>query len=1463
MANANGNRMVLTHLTTDDGLSQNTVVSVLKDRKGLMWFGTWDGLNMYDGYRFTAYKSNVDPLDGNSPLHTRVDWIMEDKYGLFWIKTYDDILYRFNPSREHFLRVSRAIGKTGENKYEKVDKVWVLNNGDVWCSLKNGGCYRVSTSEKDRSLTISYPMASGPLRSLGNLNNVTADSEGTVWLLAKNGLARQLRNESRPTVLFTGQDKSSAFSFRDLNAFLENGQNIYFGSFAGYLWNYNKRTNIFRQIPTGFRSAVTCIKKLADGRLVVASGNDGFLIYNPLTGIMKSFDKGKFPEMRSNRILDVFPGRYGEIWLSTDKPGVVLFKSSQASFSYLWLNAPNEKRSGSQQTTFFVFEDSYGITWIHTREGTLFTYDRKGNKLEWFYNKPGSDDCVFRTNIQVAWADKCGTLWICCGNQGIYKCVRRNNDFRYVSMESYIQNGTPDIRSMFRDPAGNYWISSKSGELRIMDSNFKSKGVLCSDGSVKQKSDVKLSVYKILMDRKGRIWLATKGQGLIMLTPADRSYGAFKARSFLRKEGDRYSLSSNRLYDLYEDSKGHLWIASYGGGIMLLEENGGKFRFLHYGNSMTNYPKESCSMARCIKGDYKGNIWVGTTDGFIVFSDNFRSVSDIRFYHYSRNLQPGNNIVSSDIYSILCDSKGRVWLGSFGGGMFLCKDYRAGYNPVLRNYCKENGFFTDIVLSIAEDDGHNLWVTSENTLAHFNPDNGNCDFYNVSNGLESGDFLEASVYKTSDSNLMFGNASGFYLFNPSRIKRNLYFPKIVFTGLQLFGREVRIGVKDSPLRIRLDDCRKLKLNHKQKTFSVEFAALDYQTPGNIQYEYKLEGFEDVWNNASRQRVATYTGLPKGKYTLLVRCTNSDGIWSNNIRKLDIQILPSFWETIWAYIIYVILAIICAGVIVYLLMFYLKLKNDVILEQKISDLKLGFFTDISHELRTPLTLISAPVENIVENEEISDSVREQLQVVQRNTEKMSRLINQILDFRKIQDRKKRLNIQETVFAECVRNSCRNFEEIAREQNIKFEIKDESDGIIVWIDRDAVDTIIFNLLSNAFKFTPSGKSISVIISADETDAVLKISDQGVGMEKSIQSKIFDRFYSADNGPNASRRSSGLGLSLVKELVELHGAGINVESMPGNGTTFEIRFKLGVEHFGDDVDMILEDGVTGNLEKNQEPADEFDDNVREDTQMVLVVEDNDELRSFLKTVLGRKFRVAEAADGDKAWEMTQGIMPDFIITDLMIPGIAGLDLIKLLKNDDRTCHIPVVVLTARTNMETKLECLDAGADDYITKPFSAKFLEARVSNMLDQRRRLQSNYRDRLFVRNGEDKIKVPLPEVRTRDDEFMDRLMSVMDNNISNGNFTVEQLCSTAGYGRTVFFNKLKSLTGLSPNEYIRTVRIKRAAQLLEMGDYTISQITYMVGMNDSRYFSKCFKQLYNMTPTDYREKFHANNRPANE
>jgi len=533
------------------------------------------------------------------------------------------------------------------------------------------------------------------------------------------------------------------------------------------------------------------------------------------------------------------------------------------------------------------------------------------------------------------------------------------------------------------------------------------------------------------------------------------------------------------------------------------------------------------------------------------------------------------------------------------------------------------------------------------------------------------------------------------------------------------------------------------------------------------------------------------------------------------------------------------------------------------EQIITNLKLKFFTDISHELRTPLTLISSPVTNILQNNRLEPEVRDQLTLVQNNTQRMLRLVNQILDFRKVQNRKMKLRIEEFPLGPFIKGICADFRKAAEDKGIRFTVDDLSEGEKVWADRDKVEKIVFNLITNALKFTPRGKNVTVTVRKNSDSLELIVADQGTGLSREKIKNLFMRFSSDEGEVTTLQPGTGIGLSLSRELAELHRAELTAESEEGKGATFRVIFRLGFSHFDNETEFVLSDGQNP-LRTRQTPSamqeeDEENEAVEGDDEPVLLfIEDNEELRSFIKIILSDGFHVIEAGNGIEGFEIARNQLPDIIITDLMMPEMDGLELARRIKEEVTTSHIPVVVLTAKSDLDTQVEALKRGADDFITKPFSSTYLRARIENILRQRKKLQelflSSLDDYHRPKNGKPVDITPSePLIESYDDRLMKNLMEVMEENIDNSALTVDELVSKMGIGRSVFFKKLKSLTGLAPVEFIREVRVKRAAQLIESGEYTISQVTYMVGCNDPRYFSRIFKQRFGMTPTEYRDK----------
>ena len=1053
-----------------------------------------------------------------------------------------------------------------------------------------------------------------------------------------------------------------------------------------------------------------------------------------------------------------------------------------------------------------------------------------------------------------------------------------------------------EVRSVCEDKQGNLWIGLKDGMIRLYDSNRKYIGHLTGNGTISPTgTPMEGTAYFILQDSKGIIWIATKGNGLVRAEQTSPTGLSYKLTRYQHDANDMYSLSDNNVYCVYEDHHGRIWAATFAGGINYISQGEhGETVFINHRNNLKGYPIDVCYKARFITSDNNGRLWVGTTTGAVAFDENFKKPEDIQFHHFSRVPNDTKSLSNNDVHWIIATQQKELYLATFGGGLNKLISISEDGHGEFKSYSVLDGLSSDVLLSIREDHKQNLWISTENGICKFVPSGERFENYDERSISFRVRFSEAASTLTSGGDMLFGTSNGLFMFSPDSIRKSSYVPPVVFSKLMVANEDVIPGEK-SILKVDLDDTQELVLSHDENIFSVQYAALDYTNPQNIQYAYILDGFEKQWTFADRQRSVTYTNLPKGDYIFRVRSTNSDGVWVDNERILNITILPSFWETPLAYVLYVCFVLLIIFVAVYILFTIYRLKHEVSVEQQISDIKLRFFTNISHELRTPLTLIAGPVEQVLKNDKLPADAREQLVVVERNTNRMLRLVNQILDFRKIQNKKMKMQVQQLNVVAFVRKIMDNFESVAEEHNIDFLFQTEKEALNLWVDADKFEKIVFNLLSNAFKYTPNGKMITVFIREDEGMVSVGVQDQGIGIAENKRKSLFVRFENLVDKNIFNQASSGIGLSLVKELVEMHKATISVDSRLGEGSCFKVDFLKGKEHYNSSVEFILEDSAAplsmerivdianSSLQTEAAIVDAPDLKVsaaKEEAEessskeLMLLVEDNQELRSFLRSIFASTYRVVEASDGMEGWSKALKYLPDIIISDVMMPEKDGIEMTRELRADMTTSHIPIILLTAKTTIESKLEGLEYGADDYITKPFSATYLQARVENLLMQRKKLQNFYRDSLThvtvsetpVAQGETLAghasaepessvaeEPAMPEMSPNDRKFMDKLVDLMEQNMDNGELVVDDLVRELAVSRSVFFKKLKTLTGLAPIEFIKEMRIKRAAQLIETGEFNMTQISYMVGINDPRYFSKCFKAQVGMTPTEYREK----------
>lgn len=1433
------------HFSVADGLSQNTVMAIIQDKKGFMWFGTWDGLNKFDGHEFTIYKSK--PGDHSNIATNRIDYIHEDKYGYIWFQTYDGRIHRFDPATEQFYSLPYATNRFTYS-VERSRRFVETTNGELWIATNDIGAIRIVTDQKTSKVR-TYEYSTFSEHQIGNnsVHFIQEDGVGNVWLGTNKGLY-SINIETNQIKNYQPNKNNQGNSFY---SFLKRNDSLWFGDNNGNLWVFSIRSNRFELVSLNEKTTISDIKSLDKDHIIITTSNSGFYIYSVSKRSLKNFNRQQSLILKTNNFISVVVDSYGIAWLEADQSGVFRYRLSDNSLKYfnLKIDAVNKV---SVLPNFIVIEDIKKRLWINLQGGGFSRYNRQHDELEYFYNEPGSQQNRFSNVIHSVYSDRRGNLWMCTYNKGLEKVSFYTPQFTIGKVNPLVNSLTSnEIRALQQISNGNILVSTKDGNIRFLTKELKNIGTLCQNGTVGNGEKLNALAYCFLEDSRKNIWIGTKGAGVIKLTPksSDPQKPVYILQRYTNNPLDNNSLSNDNVYSIIEDSFHRILIGTFGGGLNILLQSSPKAKFINYRNGFVNYPINKCSKIRHLIQDKHNTVWVATTNGILQL-DNFMTPGMKEFY-IEKLPTISNSLSNNDVHYFHIDKKNNLWIATFGGGLNRLVSKANSKSPaVFENFSTKNGLANDIVLSIQEDNRGSLWLSSENSISRFDPEKRFFQNYNVLDNNTDTHFSEAAGLFTKSGEILFGSNKGYFYFKPSDIRQVTDIPVMEFTRFQLFNNEVPIGLKDSPLKKSIGYSDVIELTHKQSVFSIEYVALDFAANAeDISYAFMLKNFETKWNYVGNQRKATYTNLPKGTYYFRVRSTNNEGVWVDNEKVIKIKILPSFWETPFAYLLYFLIIVVLMYLVYYLTNMYSKLKNEVVIEQKVTDIKLRFFTNISHELRTPLTLILAPVENLMKTERLSENAREQLTIVQSNAQRMLRLINQILDFRKIQNKKMRLKIQPTHFENFVRQVCSNFSKEAIDKGIDFRIVTKTSDTILWIDRDKTDMIIFNLLSNAFKYTPTGKKIEVIIdnSQNNSGILMQVKDEGVGIPFEKKPFLFERFTSNNEIQNISNQAgTGIGLSLVKELVDLHKGLIDVDSEKGQGTTFSIIFRNGKEHFGNDVDFVVEDEEVSK-DKKSLSIDEVENFVSvKEAPLVLVVEDNDDMRKFLQNILHKSFRVETAVDGEEGWEKVQRQVPDMVITDLMMPNMDGLQLTDLIKLNEFTSHIPVILLTAKSAIESRLEALKNGADDYITKPFSPVLLEARIENILEQRKRLQERYRKNLL------ELEPAKVEMASQDEVFLAKLLDFIEKNIDNSELTVEDMVSKMGFGRTVFFNKLKGLTGLAPIEFIRELRIKRAAQLLKSGEYNVSQVTYMVGMSDSRYFSKCFKKVYGMTPTEYKK-----------
>ena len=1067
----------------------------------------------------------------------------------------------------------------------------------------------------------------------------------------------------------------------------------------------------------------------------------------------------------------------------------------------------------SDITRPLFFKNMRGELFFFLREGGLHRIDMDALTLQ-----PYNAGRFLSPSIRTVFQDNQQNIWVSC-NVGLHKLQFDNGEI--YPHPGYMKD---EVRCLYSDSRDRMWVSSRLGDIEIWEGDER-LGYLSPDGRVvERRVSFGHGVYAIYEDRSRNLWLGTKDDGLYRLSY--RSPRQYAITGHYKKDThNMYSISGDAVYSILQDLKGRLWVGCYDSGLNLVEDPDAENPyFLHENNRLGFHSKNTPQQVRCLAETRDSVILVGTTKGFYTFDENFSTPESIVFYSSMRQKDDQNSLGSNDIMGIEVTRSGDIYLAVFGGGLnkvltsdLLSEEIR------FRPYMKRDGAYSDVAINLIGDKSGYLWVQTERMLMRFDPQKEN--FENIGYDMlpRYATLSENKPLIDKEGRLLVSTSLGVYVVSSDRLDNSRYVPAIVFG----------------------DGIDSMVLKPEENTLSVPFAAVDFSSNLPVRYAYKLQGVDKDWTYTQENLTANYVNLPAGTFYLRVKSTNRNGLWVDNERVLPVTREPLFAETPWAKALYVLLALVLVAVVVFIYLHIYKLRYKLSLEHRLTEAKLRFFTDISHELRTPLTLIEGPLSEVLADEKLPEADRVYLTVVQTNAHRMLNLINQILDFRKIQNGKMKLFIACIDVKELSRHTFESFEHMAQKQHIDYRFSAPAQPIRCYTDADKVEKILFNLLSNAFKYTPDGKGIQVSLDCLDEGFTITVRDEGRGIAPEKIEKIFNRFETLGTPKNSL--STGIGLSLVQELVQLLHGNIQVTSSPENGSTFTVSLPGTSSVYQRDphAEFILEDVSIPVAEE------ENSDNISSDEESILIVEDNAELRHFIKYILQDEYNVNTAQNGKEGLDKILSVQPGLVISDIMMPIMDGIELLDTVKRNPDISHTPFILLSAKTSVEDRIKGLEYGADDYITKPFSSSYLKARVRSLLQRRRELKDFYLTRTEEKPEKNDTKQSPDSLTRFDDAFMRQTIQEIENNIQNSNFKIEDLADTQHISRTVFYRKIKSLTGISPIDLIQEIRIRKATEYLEKGELRISEIAYCCGFSSPQYFSRVFKEKTGHSPSEYK------------
>ncbi|MFK7920638.1 MAG: two-component regulator propeller domain-containing protein [Bacteroidia bacterium] len=1288
-----------------------------------------------------------------------------------------------------------------------------------------------------------------------SIESLFEDSQGRIWVGTKsNGLSCYYPDRDKFEHYQVGNESKKGISGNRIIALAEGSRgDIWVGTWQNGLSIIPSGTGEIRHLMGSTR--VEDIAQTQDGTMWLAT-DKGLFHFSSQGELQKRF---LLPQTRQNCVSILEDTIRNSLYLGTWNSGVFEFDLSEQGFRpFQMLN--KQGVNTRLRNAYHLYQDSEHQIWVGTWGQGVFRIKSEKRILEKYDLGPRGLNMgqeLYR-DVLCTFQDRSGVLWLGTNGGGLCRVDQAASQFGYVRYE------TPDLAlpqepvwAVHKDAQNVLWIGSR-GKPSVFFSRDEGQSFqrLSLNSLINQvnQSSMKEGGKAFLTDNKARLWVGTN-HGLAQIIPQDDGYRL--ELHALKIAGDSIDRPIRRVSIMHQSSDGTFWVGTQQNGLR---------RSLHPGTpanqAFVSYFKKNktgslqSNRISSILEDRKNRHWIGTYGGLHLYRPEFDD-----FAVFQKRSQDSLSLSSDIIICLHEDKSGQLWVGTPNG--LNRADWNSDGTLSFRCFQEKDGLPNNYIHAILEDEKGKLWVSTNRGISCFDSQEESFENYDVNDGLQSNSFMEGVACKDKQGRFYFGGIYGLNFFHPDSIISRIYTPPVALTSLKVFNEEVKVGDtlgSGVVLTQAIEYTSAITLEYEENVLTLEFAALDFHAPERIIYEYKLEGLEKNWNQVNQQRSVTYTHLRAGTYTFRVKAASPQLDWQPQEAQLIITVLPAFWATWQAFLLYAIMFIGILALYRSVIRRQNELKNSIALERvqrekdsEMAEMKTRFFTNITHELRTPLTLISGPVEQMIQERDLPNKLRDYLLTMHHNTQRLLKLVNQLLDFRKAETNHMELQVSNGDFAYFAHEVFLSFQDLADRQETHFSFSAEPETIELYFDRNKMEIVLSNLLSNAFKYSPSGSHIEFKLSKVEDQyCEIIVSDNGRGMSAEVVENIFDRFYQVVNAESVNIMSTGIGLSLVKTIVDLHQGSVSVQSEIQAGSTFSLQLPLGREHF-EDVQIISDFKDAEHESHYQRLAASSMTSPSEERSLkpsranslgkLLLVEDNPEIRAFLRSIFQEEFEIVEAENGRIGLAVAEESHPDIIISDIMMPEMDGQAFCKALREHDDLSHLPVILLTARTSPIFEVEGYQSGADAYITKPFKPSVLKAQVESLLSARQRLKQYFSQKVTLQPTE-------LEIAPRDKDFLDKVMKLVEENLLNEKLSRDYLADAMAMSPSTLYRKLKTLTDLTTNAFIRSIRLKRAAQLLEKSQYNISEIAYLVGFNDLKYFRTCFKEQFGVNPSEY-------------